>query len=254
MVKSLTSFGGGILTPSFGQLMQDVSNNGLKGTGIFKGLLQPSDDLWGPSKNTLLYVKDSTLRVTANGYAVHMKQSDVQQAVHDFATKYVDLINSYAKKLQFPINSPLEIRVTSLDDPAKVGVPAGATAQTPTISALSYDEEAKSNNWDVALWFDVLTLPGTPHSDKFYEELEDWFESRFSGAAGRPMPEWSKGWAYTSNGPWTNSDYIETIRQMFTTGRADGDNWNYAVATLAKYDKFNLFTNEFLGTLFTPTT
>ena len=253
MVRALTSFGGGILTPPFGQLMQVVSNDGLNATGLFK-ILEQSYDIWGLSKNTLLYVRDTTLRVTANGYAVHMKKSDVQQAVHDFATKYVEMVNAYAKRLQFPINSPLEIRVTSLDDPARVGVPPGATAESPVISALSYDEEAKNNNWDVALWFDVLTLPGTPHSNDFYQELEEWFESRFSGAAGRPMPEWSKGWAYTTNGPWTNSNYMESVRQMFTTGRGGDDNWNYEVATLARYDKSNLFTNELLGTLFTTTT
>jgi hypothetical protein len=262
MVKTLTSFGGGFMTPAFGQLMQDISSNGVNATGIFSGLLEPSKDLWGPSKNTLLYVRDTTLRVTANGYAVQMKKSDVQQAVHDFAKKYVELINAYASKGypipfqgQYPVNSPLEIRVTSLDDPALVGVPAGTTAESPVISALSYDEEAKSNNWDVALWFDVLTLPDTPHSNDFYAELEDWIQSRFNGAAGRPMPEWSKGWAYTStNGPWTNTTYIESVRQMFTTGRTDDHNWNYEVATLAKYDKSNLFTNQLLSTLFTPTT
>jgi len=254
MVRSLTSFGGGILTPAFGQLMQDVSINGLKGTGIFTGLLRPSNDIWGLSKNTLLYVKDTTLRVTANGYAVKMKKADVQQAVHDFATQYVNMVNAYAQRWQFPINSPLEIRVTSLDDPAQVGVPTGTTAESPVISALSYDEEARNNNWDVAVWFDVLTLPDTPHSNDFYRELEDWIQTRFNGTAGRPMPEWSKGWAYTSKGPWTNSDYMEFIRQAFTTGRGDQDNWNYEVATLARYDKSNLFTNELLGTLFTTTT
>ena len=254
MVKALTSFGGGIITPAFGQLMQDVSINGLNGTGIFTGLLQPSNDIWGLSKNTLLYVKDSTLRVTANGYAVQLKKADVQQAVHDFATKYVEMVNAYAAKWQFPINSPLEIRVTSLDDPARVGVPTGTTAESPVISALSYDEEAKNNNWDVALWLDVLTLPGTPYSNDFYQELEEWIQNRFKGTAGRPMPEWSKGWAYTSNGAWTNSNYLESVRRMFTIGRGDEDNWNYEVATLAKYDKSNLFTNELLGTLFTTTT
>lgn len=254
MVRSLTSFGGGILTPAFGQLMQDVSINGLNGTGIFRGLLEPSNDIWGLSKNTLLYVKDSTLRVTANGYAVQMKKADVQQAVHDFATQYVNMVNAYAKRWQFPINSPLEIRVTSLDDPAQVGVPTGTTAESPVISALSYDEEARNNNWDVALWLDVLTLPGTPHSNDFYEELEVWIQNRFKGAAGRPMPEWSKGWAYTTNGAWTSSDYMESVRQMFTTSRGDENNWNYEVATLAKYDKSNLFTDELLGTLFTTTT
>jgi hypothetical protein len=253
MVRCLTSVGGGILTPSFGQLMQDVSINGLNGTGLFTWL-PPSNDIWGLSKNTLLYVKDTTLRVTANGYAVQMKKADVQQAVHDFATQYVNMVNAYAQRWQFPINSPLEIRVTSLDDPAQVGVPAGTTAESPVISALSYDEEARNNNWDVALWLDVLTLPDTPHSNDFYRELEEWIQNRFNGTAGRAMPEWSKGWAYTSNGPWTSSDYMESIRQAFTTGRGDQDNWNYEVATLAKYDKSNLFTNELLSTLFTTTT
>lgn len=243
--------GAGSLTPFFGQLMQLVSNTGL--TGV-PPLTQPTNDLWGWSKNTLLYVKDTTLRVTANGYAVQMKKADVQQAVHDFATKFVEMLNAYALNGKYPINSPLEIRVTSLDDPAHVGVPAGTTAESPVISALSYDEEASNNNWDVAVWFDVLTVPGTPHSNDFYQELEDWIQTRFNGTAGRAMPEWSKGWAYTSNGPWTNSDYMEFIRQAFTTSRGDQDNWNYEVATLAKYDKSNLFTNELLGTLFTATT
>jgi hypothetical protein len=244
--------GAGGLTPLFGQGMQLYSNSGLEGK--LPGQTNPTNDLWGLSKNTLLYVKDTTLRVTANGYAVQMKKADVQQAVHDFTAKYVDLINSYALNGQYPVNSPLEIRVTSLDDPAKVGMPAGTTAESPVISALSYDEEAKNNNWDVAVWFDVLTVPGTPHSNDFYQELEEWVQSRFNGAAGRPMPEWSKGWAYTTNGPWTNSAYLESIRQMLTTCRGDSDNWNYEVATLAKYDKFNLFTDELLGALFVATT
>jgi hypothetical protein len=199
-------------------------------------------------------VKDQTLRVTANGYAVQMRKADVQQAVHDFATQFTSMLNAYAKKWQYPINSPLEIRVTSLDDPALVGVPSGATAQSPVISALSYDEVAKQNNWDVALWLDVLTLPGTAHSNEFYEELEAWIQQRFTGAAARPMPEWSKGWAYTSAGAWTSTAYMESIREMCTTGRSSDDNWNYEVATLARYDKSNLFTNSLLSALFTPTT
>ena len=41
-------------------------------------------------------------------------------------------------------------------------------AQTPVISSLSYDEVARHNQWDVALWLDVLTLPGTSAADEFY--------------------------------------------------------------------------------------
>ena len=253
LIKALTSVGGGILTPAFGQTMQDITIDGLNGTGFFKDQ-PPANDIWGLSMNTLLYVKDTTLRVTANGYAVQLRKADLQQAVHDFATQFTNMLDAYRKKWQFPVNSPLEIRVTSLDDPALVGVPAGVKAQSPLISALSYDEVAKQNNWDVALWLDVLTLPGTPYSNEFYQELEEWIQKRFSGTAGRPMPEWSKGWAYTSEGAWTNTAVMESIREMFTTGRSNDNNWNYEVATLAKYDKANLFTNPLLTTLFKPAT
>jgi hypothetical protein len=253
LVKALTGFGGGFLTPAFGLTMQDVTINGLNATGIFTGQ-PPCNDLWGLSMNTLLYVKDSTLRVTANGYAVQLRKEDLQQAVHDFTNQFTTMLDAYKANWQYPVNSPLEIRVTSLDDPALVGVPPGQTAQSPVISALSYDEVAEQNNWDVALWLDVLTLPGTHHSNEFYEELEDWIQQRFSGSAGRAMPEWSKGWAYTSAGAWTNTTFMESIREMFTTDRTADDDWNYEVATLAKYDKSNLFTNELLATLFTPTT
>lgn len=258
LVKTITSFGPATIT--FGQLMQKVTIDGLNGTGIFKVLDQPPcNDIWGLSKNTLLYVKDTTLRVTANGYAVQLRKEDVQQAVHDFTTQYVTMVDSYAWKLEFPINSPLEIRVTSLDDPALVGVPTGTTAESPTISALRYDDVAKNQKWDVALWLDVLTLPGTSNSNTFYAELEQWIFNRFSGDNGRVMPEWSKGWAYTADGQpnagaWTNAEVMNTIRENFKTATSGDDDWNYEVATLAKYDKSNLFTNPLLATLFTPVT
>ncbi len=254
LIKAITGVGGGILTPGFCQIMQDVTINGLNGTGIFTGEL-PSNDIWGLSMNTLLYVKDSTLRVTANGYAVQLRKADVQQAVHDFTTQFTKMLNAYKKRWQFPVNSAMEIRVTGLDDPAQVGVQAGVTAESPVISALSYDDVARQNNWDVALWLDVLTLPETAHSDQFYQELEAWIQQRFSGSSGRTMPEWSKGWAYTaSEGAWSNPTFMAFVREQFTTGRDNDDNWNAEVATLAKYDKANLFTNELLTTLFTPAT
>jgi len=252
LIATIISGAGG-LTPGFCQGMQLYSNAGLNGS--LPGQTHPTKDLWGWSRNTLLYVRDTTLRVTANGYAIQMKKADVQQAVHDFTTKFVDMINTYWLNDKNPINSPLEIRVTSLDDPAPVGVPPGTTAESPAISALSYDEEAKNNNWDVAVWFDVLTVPTTPYNNEFYEELEEWVEDRFKGTASRSMPEWSKGWAYkATSGPWTNDTYMESIRQKFTAGRSGNDNWNWEVATLAKYDKSNIFTNELLGNLFKPTT
>jgi Cholesterol oxidase, substrate-binding/FAD binding domain len=241
LIKSITS-GAGWLTPSLGQTMAGITGLGLDASF--------ARDLWGPSKNTLVYIDDATLRVTANGYAVQMKSADVQQAIADFTGKFTAMLADYQKKGLYPINSPLEIRITSLDDPAKVAAPAGTTARSPVISSLSYDEVAKQNGWDVALWLDVLTLPGTPAADDFYLELETWITQTFSGPRGRAIPEWSKGWAYTSAGAWQNQDFFKYIRGQFTTGRSADHNWQYEVATLQTYDKHGLFSNPLLDQLF----
>jgi hypothetical protein len=226
------------LTPTLGTTM----------VGITKSGLSSLTDLWGPSKDTLLYIKDSTLRVTANGYAVQMKKSDVQQAVHDFTTKFTSLLAAYQAKGLFPVNSPLEIRITGLDDPSKV---AAANAQSPIISSLSYDETARANGWDVALWLDVLTLPGTTGANDFYTELESWVTSTFSGGRARAIPEWSKGWGYTSNGAWQSASYLAHVRDLFTDRRPADRTWAREVTTLAAYDAHGLFSNPFLDRLFT---
>ena len=241
LIKGITS-GAGWLTPALGAAMAGITSLGLDASG--------ARDLWGPSKNTLVYIDDATLRVTANGYAVQMKSADVQQAIHDFTNKFTALLADYQAKGLYPINSPLEIRVTSLDDPAKVAAPAGATARSPVISSLSYDEVARQNRWDVALWLDVLTLPGTPAADDFYLELETWITQTFSGTRGRAMPEWSKGWAYTSAGAWQDQAFFNYIRGLFTAGRSADHNWEYEVTTLGTYDKHGLFSNPLLDQLF----
>lgn len=207
-------------------------------------------DLWGASMNTLLYVKDTTLRVTANGYAIQMNSANVQNAIADFTTKFTDMLAEYQQKSLYPINSPMEIRVTALDE-----FPPGQTTLSPVISALSYDQVSQSNGWDVAVWFDVLTVQpeGDPQqANAFYAELETWISQHFGNAEQyRINPEWSKGWAYTSqNGAWTNSAYLEQIRENFTTGRTTSPTWADEVAALAKYDASNLFSNPFLQTLF----
>jgi len=232
------------LTPGWGQLMAGATRLGLDADN--------ARDLWGASKNTLLYIKDSTLRVTANGYAVQTKKENVQEVIHLFTKKFSDLLAAYAWKLKFPMNSPVEIRVTALDDPAKVAVDPGSTAQSPLISSLSYDNMAIQNEWDVAVWLDTLTLPGTPSSNDFYAELEKWIFETFSGTFARVYPEWSKGWAYNSGGAWQNQQVLDEIRESYVTGRGDNDNWNFEVATLQQYDKHNLFRNPLLDVLFKP--
>jgi hypothetical protein len=251
----ITSILNGIpsVTPEFGRMAAQVTANGLDGKGAFGALnVYPvSRDIWGPSKNTLIYIQDTTLRVTANGYAIHLKRSDVQQAVADFIGKFEAMLADYAGRGQYPINSALEIRVTGLDDPAEVRI--SPTPDSPVLSALGMDATDRKNRWDVALWFDVLTIPKTPDANAFYWELEQWVVGRFSGTAGRTMPEWSKGWAYTKeNGPWTDPGFLEHVRQTLTAGRDPSDNWAYVLTTLAKYDKSHLFSSPLLDRLFQP--
>jgi len=184
------------VTPLFGYTEARVTADGLKD--------DKSRDIWGPSKNTLLYIQDTTLRVTANGYAIHLKRSDVQQAVFDFTTEFTRLLKHYEQQEQYPVNGAVEIRVTSLDDPAEVAMGSGIKAESPVISALIYDDLAKNEKWEVALWIDVLTIPGTNYSNDFYHDLEVWVLQTFPGtknSLGRAMPEWSKGWAYGQGGP-----------------------------------------------------
>jgi FAD/FMN-containing dehydrogenase len=237
ITTALLNGGGARLTPCLGQLMQLITEIGLA-TG--------NSDIWGPSKNTMIYIKDTTLQVTANGYAVSMNHANVQQAVSEFANMFTNLLNSFQAKNQYPINAPLEIRVTGLDDPSLTGIPT-----SPAISALNYDQEAVQNGWDVALWIDVLTIPNTPNSSDFYAQLEAQLASNplFNGTKGRIGPEWSKGWAYTGGsgpgtGPWTNTQFITQTKQTFT-------NWASTIAVLNKYDPKNLFSNQFLAGLMT---
>lgn len=240
-VKNAIAKGGGpLLTPCLGQLMQLITQIGLYADN--------ASDLWGPSKDTMIYIKDSTLRVTANGYAVSMNKANVQQAVSEFATIFMNLLISFQSNNQYPVNSPLEIRVTGLDDPSVI---AASNAASPAISALNYDAEAKQNGWDAALWLDVLTLPGTPYSNDFYAQLEAALGASqwFNGVNGRIRPEWSKGWAYTAGtgagtGAWTNAAYIAQIKSTFS-------NWNNDIAALNKYDSKNLYSNSFLAGLMT---
>ncbi|MFL9935088.1 cholesterol oxidase substrate-binding domain-containing protein [Paraburkholderia sp. RL18-103-BIB-C] len=241
------------VTPLFGETAALVTAYGLDGKNAFgqSGAYPPSRDIWGPSKNTLLYIQDTTLRVTANGYAIQMKKADVQQAIFDFTSKFTSLLSAYEKDHKYPINSAVEIRVTSLDDPANVAIESGMKAESPVISALSCDDLAKRNGWDVAMWIDVLTIPGSDHSNDFYTELEAWVLDRFSANVARTLPEWSKGWAYTADqGPWTGTRFFDHIRQAFSADLNDQKNWKWEVGTLRKYDRFNLFTNPFLDQLF----
>ena len=100
------------VTPTFGQAELAIVAAGLLGT--------LTADIWGWAKDLLLYVKPSTLRVTANGYAVLTSRANIQQVIYDFITFYENQVAAYQAEGNYPMNGPVEIRVTGLDEPGDV--------------------------------------------------------------------------------------------------------------------------------------
>ncbi len=230
--------GDGALTPTFGGLQLTIVESGL--------VLDDAWDLWGWSKNTLLYVKPTTLRVTANGYAVLTSRSNIQQVINDFYVFYSNLLAGYQKQGVYPMNGPVEIRVTGLDQTSDVEM---SGAVSPQLSALRPRPDMPSYN--VAVWFDILTVPGTPYSDEFYNNVEAWMFSHYVDPYAFVRPEWSKGWAYSNSGAtgsaWSNPTVLgTTIPNAYTKGQASGDGWSAALATLDGYDPHRIFSNTFL--------
>ena len=152
------------VTPTFGQAELEIVAAGLLGT--------LTADIWGWAKDLLLYVKPTTLRVTANGYAVLTSRSNIQQVIYDFTIFYQSQVAAYQAQGNDPMNGPVEIRVTGLDSPSDVEITG---ALSPQLSALR--PRPHHPDWNVAVWFDILTMPGTPYSDQFYRDIEQWMFS-----------------------------------------------------------------------------
>jgi FAD/FMN-containing dehydrogenase len=222
---------------TFGPLQYDLVAAGLVTTFTY--------DIWGWSKNLLLYVRPTTLRVTANGYAVLTSRSNIQRVVNEFVTRYEALVATYQAAGNYPMNGPVEIRVSGLDEPADIGLGSAGAGQ---LSALRPRPDHTA--WDVAVWFDILTIPGTPTADQFYREMEQWMFSNYSGSYAMVRPEWSKGWGYTNTAAWADTVALATtIPNAYRTGQATGDNWDTALATLDQHDPHRVFSSPLLDAL-----
>ncbi|MFE5581080.1 cholesterol oxidase substrate-binding domain-containing protein [Kitasatospora sp. NPDC056531] len=248
--------------PLFGQLQYLIAKVALTGDltdvllsgGLLRDLLTGDlithllagglcSDLWGPSRTLLQYVRPTTLRVTANGYAVLAKRSDLQWVVSEFAAYYRQLLGEYQARGEFPVNGAVEIRVTGLEDPAYAGVPG---ARPPLLSALR--PRADRPEWDTAVWLDVLAFPGTPGLERFARDLEQWLLRTFDGTRAGVRVEWSKGWAYTADAAWSDPDLLgRVIPDSLRAGGGPG--WDEAVAVLDRYDPYRVFGNPFLDGL-----
>jgi FAD/FMN-containing dehydrogenase len=219
------------LAPELSKLQYTTAVLGLTSTA--------STDLWGLSKNLLLYAKPTGLRYSTNGYAILTRHADIQRVIHEFSTFFQDRILAYQKQGRYPVNGPLEIRVTGLDHAGDIDVPS---AQPPALSAVRPDRD--NPHWDVAVWLDVLSFPDTPDSGDFYREIEEFILTHYRAPYALPRMEWSKGWAYTAEGPWRNPTVLtRTIPSTF------GATWQWAINHLNTYDPHRIFSNAFLDRL-----
>ncbi|MBE1490275.1 cholesterol oxidase substrate-binding domain-containing protein [Plantactinospora soyae] len=223
------------LAPTFGQVQYTTAATGLTAT--------LATDLWGPSKNLLLYVKPTTLRETANGYAVHTNRGSIQRVVSEFAQFYQRQLAAYQGRGEFPVTGQVEIRVAGVDQAADVGVPG---AEPPALSAVR--PRADHPEWDTVVWFDVLTFPTAPRAHAFYREMEIFFFTNYGGAYAGCRAEWSKGWGYTDEAAWADPTMLtQVVPDSYRQG--PDPTWDWAVATLNRYDPHRLFSNPFLDVL-----
>jgi FAD/FMN-containing dehydrogenase len=222
--------GRGRLTPRFGRVQRAIAVAGLAA--------ERTADLWGPAKNTQLYVKPSTLRLTDGAGVVLTRRGDVQRVVHELHVEYQRRVEAYRARGRYPINGAMQIRVTSVDRADDSLAPG---AEAPALSAIH--PPADHPEWDTAVWFNLFTLPGTPGASTFYAELEAWAHANYSGYASF-RPEWSKSWAFTEAGQHTDREAIER-----TIPASYGDRWASARATFDRLDPHRVLTNPFLDRL-----
>ncbi|MFG2549210.1 cholesterol oxidase substrate-binding domain-containing protein [Streptomyces sp. NPDC048581] len=233
LVGRMVSDGAWYLAPVLGNAQYDVAALGLVAT--------LSADIWGPSKNTLLYLRPTTLRIATNGCGVLTSRAQVQRVVAEFTSFYRERLSAYAARGRFPVNGSVEIRVTGLDDPADVGLEG---ARTPLLSALRLPEDRPE--WDTAVWLNILTLPGTPYAEAFLREIEQFVFDTFDGGYAGARVEWSKGWAYTDEAAWSDDEVLDSA----VPGSLGEDSWREASGVLDRLDPHGVFGNAFLDRLF----
>ncbi|MBU6244116.1 MAG: FAD-binding protein [Actinomycetales bacterium] len=171
--------------------------------------LSPPGHAWhGTSGNMLLYVQHDTLRVISLAYAILVRRDEVQSAVHALGHQFGQMLHAYARAGLEPINSCLEFRVTDVDRAEALGVPGA----TPAL--LSPARPLPGSNAERVIWFDLVTTPGAPNYLQFYAEFEQWLWSRFD-APGALRAEWSKAWAVSASGPWTNREIIDRVLRSY---------------------------------------
>ncbi|QFZ19564.1 cholesterol oxidase substrate-binding domain-containing protein [Saccharothrix syringae] len=190
-----------------------------------------SADLWGRSKDLLLYSRPNVLRYAWSGHAIVTCRAELQRVVHDFAVRYRELRDGYRDRERYPANGPVELRVTGVDH-----------AGGPTLSPVAADPDHP--HWDVAVWVSVLGFPGTGHAESFHRDLERFAFDHYRPPYAVVRPEWAKGWGYTTSAGWADAAVLGGA-----VPAAFGASWNRVVTRLDALDPHRVFGNPFLDRL-----
>lgn len=219
--------------PRFGAMILAVSEAGLTATDSY--------DLWGPSKNTMLFIKATTLRVHPCSYVLLTSRAQVQKILSEFTAEFRRLLAVYQAADRYPVNMAVEYRITGLDHATDIGAPG---AQTALLSAIAPDPDHPE--WDCAVWLTVLTIPGTPDMYAFFREIEQWLQTHFSPSEASPRPEWTKGWAYSEDSAWTDAPTLaQYVPGQLRAGRGSGSGWDAALRTLERLDPRGIYGQAF---------
>jgi FAD/FMN-containing dehydrogenase len=161
---------------------------------------------------------------------------------------YRSKVADYRALGRYPMNGPVEIRVTGLDNPGDVGITGARVVQ---LSATR--PRPDHPDWDCAVWLDILTLPRTRWAEEFYREVEHWCLTNYTGDYAGSRVEWSKGWGYTDDAAWTDPVVIgATIPASLTDGQPDGEQFADARTTLNALDPHRIYTTPLLDMLLGP--
>lgn len=199
-------------------------------------------DLWGPSKDTMLYIASSTLRFDENGWGIACRREDIQRILHMFSGFYQSLLADYQAAGRYPMNGPVEVRACGIDDPNDVAMPgAQSSALGSTAPRVDHPE------WDAVLYVNPLTLPGTAGEYRFYRAIEQWLVNTFDGTWAAARPEWSKGWAFSDSAAWADQAMLRhRIPKIVNAGRHRDRGFTWAQARLDALDPHRVFGNGFL--------
>jgi FAD/FMN-containing dehydrogenase len=218
------------LTPMFGRTMYNAAVAGLAVTD--------SSDIWGWSKDVQYYIRATTLRVAEFGYGVLCARADVQSVLHTVTSEYTRRLETEAAAGRYPVNMPLDVRVSGIDDGRAVGIQG---ARPPLLSALQ--PVRRRPDWDCVVWFNVLDLTGTVGAGKFKAGFEDWLRRAYGSDRGLARAEWSKGWAYGDAGPWRREGFAAVAAPY-------GSRRTIAARRLRSLDPHGVFRSPVTGRLF----